>query len=117
LDVNGAGQLGMWEDIAGKQNLIGPIQQNIARSFANTALAIDAWKTDRTYDAWIIYASWHYRLKQHTTLIKIPPAQTVYRGTPIAVTTITDQKAAALKFVRYLKTNEAHRVFHKWGWE
>ena len=117
LDVNGAGQLGMWEDIAGKQNLIGPIQQNIARSFANTAQAIDAWKTDRTYDAWIIYASWHYRLKQHTTLIKIPPAQTVYRGTPIAVTTITDQKAAALKFVRYLKTNEAHRVFHKWGWE
>ena len=29
LDVNGAGQLGMWEDLAGKLNLIGGIQKNI----------------------------------------------------------------------------------------
>lgn len=117
LDVNGAGQLGMWEDIAGKQNLIAAIQKNIARSFANTAQAIEAWKSDRSYDAWIIYASWYHRLKDVTALIKIPPSQTVYRGTPIAVTTISNQREDALKFIRFLQTPAAHRIFIKWGWE
>lgn len=117
LDVNGAGQLGMWEDIAGKHNLIGAIQKNIARSFANTAQAIEAWKTDKSYDAWIIYSSWHYRLKDITTLVKIPPSETVYRGTPVAITTITDQKAEALKFIQFLQSTSAHKIFIKWGWE
>ena len=117
LNVNGAGQLGMWEDIAGKQHLIPAIQKNIGRSVANTAQAIDVWKSDDSYDAWIVFASWHYRLKDATALIKIPPAQTVYRGTPIAVTTITDQKADALKFIKFLQTKEAHNIFIKWGWE
>lgn len=117
LNIDGAGQLGMWEDIAGKQNLIGGIQKNIGGSFANTALGIEAWKSDNTYDAWITFASWHYRLKDITTLVKLPPAQTVYRGTPIAVTTITRQKELSLQFVKYLQSAEAHKVFVKWGWE
>ncbi len=117
LDVNGAGQLGMWEDLAGKLDLIAAIQKNIYRSFPNTALGIEAWKSDSTYDAWIIYASWHYRLKDVTTLVKIPKGETVYRGTPIAATTITDQKSEALKFIGFLRTKQAHDVFVKWGWE
>jgi accessory colonization factor AcfC len=98
LNIDGAGQLGMWEDLAGKQNLIAGIQKNIGGSFGNTALGIEAWKTDNTYDAWITFASWHNRLKDLTTLVKIPPSQTVYRGTPIAVTTITDQKRLHFNF-------------------
>lgn len=117
LDVNGAGQLGMWEDIAGKQDLIAAIQKNIVHSFGNTAQGIEAWKNDKSYDAWIIYKSWHYRLKDVTSLVTIPVSQTVFRGTPIAVTTITNQKADALKFINFLKTSEAHKVFIKWGWE
>lgn len=80
-------------------------------------MGIEAWKTDDTYDAWITFASWHNRLKDVTTLVKISPSQTVYRGTPIAVTTITDQKDVALKYIKYLQSIEAHKVFIKWGWE
>lgn len=117
LDVNGAGQLGLWEDLAGKQNLIAGLQKNIRKSFPNTAQAIEAWKSDTTYDAWIIYASWHYRLRDVTQLVRIPPSQTVYRGTPIALTTITDQKEEARLFIRFLQSAEGHRLFRKWGWE
>lgn len=117
LDVNGAGQLGMWEDLAGKQNIIAGIEKNIKKSFPNTALAIDAWKADKSFDAIIIYLSWYYRLKGVTQLIKIPPAQTVYRGTPIAVTTMSNQKKDAEKFILFLLSNEGHSVFKKWGWE
>lgn len=117
MDVNGAGQFGMWEDLAGKQNLIGSIQKNIVKSFSNTAEAIEAWKTETVYDAWIIYASWHYRLKDHTQLIKIPAAETVYRGTPIAITTLSDQKDDAKKFISFLQTPTVHAIFKKWGWD
>lgn len=117
LDINGAGQLGMWEDLAGKQNIIGAIQKNIAKSFANTALAIDAWKSDYSYDAIISYTSWHLRLKDVSELIKIPAAQTVYRGTPIAITSITNQRKGAEQFIKFLLTNEGHNIFKQWGWE
>ena len=117
LEVTGAGQLGMWEDLAGKQNLIGGIQKNIQGAFANTALAIEAWKSDNRYDAIIIFASWYNRLKDISHLVKIPAGQTVYRGTPIAITTITDQKKEARQFINYLLSSEAHKVFVKWGWE
>ena len=90
LEITGAGQLGMWEDLAGKQNLIEGIQKNIKGAFANTALAIDAWKLDDKFDAMIIFSSWYNRLKDVLQLIKIPVSQMVYRGTPIAITSIID---------------------------
>ncbi len=117
LDVNGAGQLGMWEDIAGRSDLIGPFQKNISGSFVNTALAIEAWKKDTSYDAWITYSSWHLRLKDITSLVKIPAGQTIYRGTPIAIAMSTDQRETAVKFIRFLQTKEAHKIFIHWGWE
>ena len=63
--------------------------------FGNSALAIDAWKIDNKYDAIIIFTSWYNRLKDISQLVKIPTEQTVYRGTPIAIITITNQKKKA----------------------
>ena len=117
LDVNGAGQIGMCEDLAGKQNLIGGIQKNILRSFLNTGAAVNAWKTDNSYDAIIIYSSWYYRLKDVSQLVKIPEFQTVYRGTPVAITTISNQKKEAQQFIQFLLSNKGHSIFKKWGWE
>lgn len=117
LDVNGAGQLGMWEDLAGRQNLIGGIQKNIYKSFPNTAMAIKAWKEDNTYDAFISYTSWYLRLKDVSTLVTIPARNTVYRGTPIAITTVTIQKAEAQLFIEFMLSKEGHAIFKKWGWE
>lgn len=117
LEITGVGQLGMWEDLAGRKNLIGGIQKNIGGAFINTALGIEAWKNNKTYDAIIIFSSWYYRLKEVAHLVKIPAKQTVYRGTPIAITSITNQKKDAEKFIQYLLTDKCHAVFKKWGWE
>ncbi|WP_411274731.1 substrate-binding domain-containing protein [Daejeonella sp.] len=117
LEITGAGQLGMWEDLAGRQNLIAGIQKNIKGAFGNTALAIDAWKADTNYDAVIIFASWYNRLKDVSELVEIPKKQTVYRGTPIAITTISNQKPEARQFIQFLLSAEGHAIFKKWGWE
>jgi accessory colonization factor AcfC len=117
LDVNGAGQLGLWEDIAGKENLIGGIQKNIAGSFANTALGIEAWKKDSSYDAWITYASWHNNLKTLTQAVTLPVNLRLYRGTPIALAQNSKHVAQGNEFIKFLKTEQGHLIFKQWGWE
>lgn len=117
LDVNGAGQLGLWEDIAGKESLIGDIQKNIAGSFANTALAIDAWKKDSSYDAWITYASWHQNLKDITQVVELPLALRLNRGTPVALTLTSRHRQQGRQFVQVLQSARGHAIFKKWGWE
>jgi accessory colonization factor AcfC len=116
VDVNGAGQLGLWEDLAGVRGLIPGIQKNIVLSVATSAEAIDQWKARPELDAWITYESWHYRLKEVTNLVRLPPAERLYRGTPIAITTISKQRDLAQQFIDFLKTPAAHAVFQKWGW-
>jgi accessory colonization factor AcfC len=117
LDVNGAGQFGLWEDIAGKENLIAGIQQNITGSFANTALGIDAWKKDSSYDAWITYASWHNNLKDITQVVALPVNLRIYRGTPIALAQNSKHVAQAKEFIKFLKSVQGHLIFQQWGWE
>ncbi|GGB62614.1 extracellular solute-binding protein [Fictibacillus barbaricus] len=117
IDVNGAGQLGLWEDLAGRKGLIGGISQNIDISVKSSAEAIEIWKSNEKHDAWITYESWHYRLKDVTELVELPEAEKLYRGTPIALTAITENKNEAQKFVDYLKTESSHKVFQKWGWK
>jgi accessory colonization factor AcfC len=116
VDVNGAGQLGLWEDLAGVHGLIPGIQKNIVLSVGSSAEAIDKWKTRPELDAWITYESWHYRLKEVTDLVRLPRAQRLYRGTPIAITSRSQQRDPAQQFIDFLKTPAAHAVFQKWGW-
>jgi accessory colonization factor AcfC len=117
VDVNGAGQLGLWEDLAGRKGLIPDIQRNIAVTVKTSAEAIELWNSDSTIDAWITYESWHYRLQNETDLVKFPEEDKLYRGTPVALTVKGTNNKEAEKFLYYLQTEEAHEVFQKWGWK
>lgn len=116
IDVNGAGQLGLWEDLAGRAGVLAALQRNIAQSVNNSAEAIERWKTDSSLDAWITYDSWHYRLRDVTDLVRMPESERLYRGTPIAIAKATQNRAMAEKFIAFLKSEPAHAVFQKWGW-
>ena len=117
LDVNGAGQLGLWEDLAGRKNLIGPLQRNIAVSAKNSAEGIRLWNSKPELDAWITYESWHNRLEKETTLVRLPASERIYRGTPLAITSRSQMKKEAQGFITFLETPQAHAIFVKWGWK
>jgi len=117
IDVNGAGQLGLWEDLAGRKGLIPGISSNIGYSVKSSAEAIELWKKSNKYDAWITYESWHYRLKDVTDLVELPEEEKLYRGTPISIAVHSDQKKTAKRFIKYLKTESSHEIFQKWGWK
>ena len=119
VDVEGAGQTGLWEDLAGRdpQTLAG-IARNITLSVKTSAEAIEKWKAGQPeLDAWITYASWHELLKEQTDLVALPEGQTLYRGTPAALATGTKHPEQAARFLAFLQTDEAHAIFQKWGWK
>jgi accessory colonization factor AcfC len=116
LDVNGAGQSGLWEDLAGRKGLVAALQKNIAVSTSNTAEGIAAWRSRPELDAWITFASWHERLRDETDVVPFPPADRLYRGTPIALTRRSKSRELALSFVDYLQTEECHALFRAAGW-
>lgn len=116
LDVAGAGQLGMWEDMAGNAALIDGIQKNIAVVTGNTAEGIEKWRSMPELDAWITFESWHHRLPKETDLVRLPESQRVYRGTPVAITTISRDRTLAREFIRWLQSPAGKAIFLKWGW-
>lgn len=116
VDVNGAGQMGLWEDIAGRQGLIPALQRNILVSVESSAEAVALWKARPELDAWISYESWHFRLPDETSLVRIPEPERLYRSTPIAIAQRSTRKADAQAFMAHLLSDRCHDVFRRWGW-
>lgn len=59
--VDGAGQQGMWEDIAGRDGSIVTLRgfrANIVRFAPNTAEALKSWQSDASIDAWLTFPIW-----------------------------------------------------------
>lgn len=117
VDVNGAGQMGLWEDMAGAGGLIPGIAKNIELSVVTSAEAIEKWKQMPELDAWITYESWHYRLKDTTDLVRLPARSKIYRGTPVVVTKLAENQGLAQDFVKFMQSAEGHKIFQKWGWK
>ncbi len=116
LDVNGAGQVGLWEDLAGRRGLIPALRRNIVLAPSNTAEAIAAWRARPDLDAWITFASWHDRMRDESELVELPERDRLYRGTPVAVTRRSRNRETALAFVAFLKSPECHALFRAAGW-
>jgi len=58
LVVAGAGQQGLWEDVAGRlgdMETLRSFRASIAAYAASSAAATHLWMTDRTLDAWLIW--------------------------------------------------------------
>ena len=117
IDVNGAGQLGMWEDAAMTAELMNGIRRNIRLSVTSSADAVTQWKAHpEDFDAWFTFASWHDRLPEDTELAPLPATQRVNRGTPVAITARTRQPKVARQFLAFLQSEAGHAIFKKWGW-
>lgn len=119
LVVEGAGQIGMWEDVAGRTGdvkLVEAIRRNIGFVAPNSAEAKKIWNNDPSYDAWIIWSIWQKENPASADLVPTEKEHTIYRSCSIAITTRSENKAIAKEFVDFLLSEEGQRVFVKWGW-
>ncbi|MBT9567848.1 MAG: extracellular solute-binding protein [Thiobacillus sp.] len=117
--VNGAGQTGAWEDMAGRKGKIETVRamrKNIVAYAKNSAEARQKWIDDPSIDAWLIWNIWEVANPDLADVVKIEPDYAIYRDANVVVTTQGKTNPAAQQFVDFLFSPEGARIFRKWGW-
>ncbi len=119
LVVNGAGQQGLWEDVAGRLGSIDSVRafrRNIAVVARNSAEAKAAWTSDPTLDAWLIWSIWQVANPTLAEQVAVEPAYAIYRDTGVALTRAGEGRPEARAFVAFLQSPEGAAIFRRWGW-
>lgn len=94
------------------------VNYNLAFSVLTGKQAENIWKTNPKPDAWITYETWFHAMdKGGVELIELTGGERILRMTPIALFKSSRNKKAANEFVDFLRTEEAHKIFQKWGWK
>lgn len=121
LAVAGAGQNGLWEDVAGRT---GDIQ--VLRAFrrnlllpeaANSAEARQRWISQPDIDVWLIWNIWQVANPDLAQLVEMDEPYRIYRDTGIVLTHQGEKNAQAQAFVQYLQSPAGQAIFAKWGWQ
>jgi accessory colonization factor AcfC len=118
--VNGAGQTGAWEDMAGRTGEIGKVRalrRNIVFQAASSAEARQKWIDDRSIDAWLIWNIWQVANRDLADVVRIEPRYAIYRDSGIALTRQGQAKPQAKAFVDFLLSPEGRAIFRRWGWK
>jgi accessory colonization factor AcfC len=119
LVVQGAGQTGLWEDVAGRQGNIETVRafrKNIVAYAANSAEGKKNWVEKPEIDAWLIWNIWQVANPTIADLVSIGPDYVIYRDCGIAITEKGKKGPLAHKFVDFLLSKEGGGIFAKWGW-
>lgn len=119
LVVQGAGQVGMWEDVAGRTAsaaLVNGVRQNIGFAAPSSAEAKKVWTSDLAYDAWLIWTIWQKESPASADLVPTEPEYTIYRSCGVAITTRSESKVSAREFIDFLQSEDGQKIFVKWGW-
>jgi len=119
LVVQGAGQNGLWEDVAGQRGRIADVRafrKNIASFAANSGEAKATWVGDTTLDVWLIWNIWQVANPTLADAVALTKPWVVYRDAGVALTTKGSVRASARHFVTFLRSSDGARVFQRWGW-
>ncbi|EIJ34494.1 substrate-binding domain-containing protein [Thiothrix nivea] len=120
LVTEGAGQVGMWEDAAGRSgdiNLLKGFRGNIAEFAANSGLAKKSWLEKPELDAWLIWNHWQIDNPEIADAVAVEPELTIWRATGVALTDRGEKLPAASEFVAYVKSAQGEAVFKQHGWK
>ena len=116
--VDGAGQVGLYEDMAlkdGKRENLVKLRKNIKVYAKNSKIAIDEWNNNPNIDALIIWSHWAKVLGDKALFIEDEKAA-VYRTAEIIPTKKGLQNKQALEFVKFIQSKEAQKNWKKHAW-
>jgi len=96
LAVQGAGQTGMWEDMAGRTgdiSVVRALRRNIGAVAPNSAEAKKIWTDDRSYDAWLIWNIWQVANPTLADVVPVAPKWRIYRdcGTALTISSLRNR--------------------------
>jgi len=119
LIVNGAGQNGLWEDIAGRKGSIETVKAlraNIVSYARTSADARQTWVNDRSVDVWLTWTIWQGDDPGLAEIVPIEPDMRIFRDAGVALTRRGQTKTTARDFVQFLTSPAGATIFQKRGW-
>ena len=120
LVVNGAGQNGLWEDMAGRTGDIAKVRalrSNIVSYAKNSAQAKQTWTTDTSLDAWIIWGIWQKANPTLADSVSVEEPYRIYRDVGAGLTMTGKANPDAVAFAAWLASPAARAIFVKSGWK
>ena len=119
--VDGAGQVGLYEDMAlkdGKIENLQNIRKNIVYYAPNSKAAVIEWNENQTIDALIIWSHWAKNIgEDKAEFISLKSSNVIYRAAEIAITKTSQNKQVTQKFIDFINSEQAQDVWKKHKWE
>ena len=121
LTVAGAGQTGLWEDVAGRTGdiaMVRAFRKNMVFPEAvNSGAAKEQWTQQKDIDAWLIWNIWQVANPELAQVVEIDEPHRIYRDAGVVLTRKGKTEPQASAFVEFLKSAAGQRIFAKWGWD
>lgn len=116
--VNGAGQVGLWEDLVGQLGdvrAVRALRQNIVHFASSSADAQALWNSRPELDAWIDWNVWSSKGRTPAEVVPIERDLRIYRDTGVAFTRRGTRSESA-RFAAFLSSDTARAIFASHGW-
>lgn len=121
LAVAGAGQNGLWEDVAGRTGdiaMLRAFRKNLLLpEAANSAEARKRWTEQPDIDVWLIWNIWQVANPDLAQVVEMDEPFRIYRDSGIVLTNRGAAKPEAKEFVAFLQSPQGQTIFAKWGWK
>lgn len=120
IATQGAGQVVMWEDIAGRTGevaLVRAMRERIAFLAPNSGVALQEWRArPEAYDAWLIWNIWQVANPDDADLVEIEEPLRIWRSTGTVLTRRGSAREEARRFAAFLAGPEGAAIFRRFGW-
>lgn len=120
LTVAGAGQTGLWEDVAGRTGdiaMVRALRRNIVfPEAANSGAAKAQWIAQPDIDVWLIWNIWQVANPSLAQVVEMDEPYRIYRDSGVVLTRKGKNVAQARAFVEFLKSPAGAAIFARWGW-
>ena len=121
LTVAGAGQTGLWEDVAGRTGDIAMVRafrkNMVFPEAANSGAAKQQWTQQKDIDAWLIWNIWQVANPELAQVVAMDEPFRIYRDAGVVLTHKGNTQPKAKAFVGFLQSPAGQKIFAKWGWD
>jgi accessory colonization factor AcfC len=120
LATGGAGQVALWEDVAGRSGeiaLVRAMRERIVTVAPNTGTAQREWRErPDAHDVWLVWSHWQIAAPEHADIVEIEETFRIWRAAGAVLTRRGGARPEVQRFDAFLAGPEGASAFARFGW-